>query len=60
MDADSHCKSVVNGAYGVWMLQNSYELAKAMETADKSTTRFRIINILVLDISHGIISPIMM
>ena len=37
MDADSHCKSVVNGAYGVWMLQNSYELAKAMETADKFT-----------------------
>ena len=33
-DADSHCKSVINGGFAVWTLQNSFELAKAMGTAE--------------------------
>lgn len=34
-DADSHCKSVINGAYSVWKLQNAYELSKSLGKSDK-------------------------
>jgi len=34
-DAGDHGKYVVNGGISVWTLQNTYELAKAMGTADK-------------------------
>ena len=34
-DADSHCKSVVNGAYSVWNLQNAYELSKTLDLDGK-------------------------
>ena len=34
-DADRNCKSVVNGAYAVWNLQNAYELSSKMKAEGK-------------------------